>query len=168
MTEGLKEKSKTAEEINLQIQEMVKRNRKEHGAYSFEEIQEISKRKWVLVSDAQQEIDQKNHAIAEMRDYLKAAVEGAMKLNDLQLKLDEWERERDSQKQKLKEKAIRLLQIRAGGRYRMFEAGMLYQCLVLLGMQEYTRHKQVDALVKITCHYFHESDAKKQLEELLK
>ena len=57
MTEGLKEKSKTAEEINLQIQEMVKRNRKEHGAYSFEEIQEISKRKWVLVSDAQQEID---------------------------------------------------------------------------------------------------------------
>jgi hypothetical protein len=80
----------------------------------------------------------------------------------------ELERERDSQKQKLKEKAIRLLQIRAGGRYRMFEAGMLYQCLVLLGMQEYTRHKQVDALVKITCHYFHESDAKKQLEELLK
>ena len=57
MTEGLKEKSKTAEEINLQIQEMVKRNRKEHGAYSFEEIQEISKRKWVLVSVAQQEID---------------------------------------------------------------------------------------------------------------
>jgi len=53
--------------------------------------------------DAQQEIDQKNHAIAEMRDYLKAAVEGAMKLNDLQLKLDEWERERGLLKQKLRE-----------------------------------------------------------------
>jgi len=63
----------------------------------------INNEKWIRLEDAQQEIDQKNHAIAEMRDYLKAAVEGAMKLNDLQLKLDEWERERGLLKQKLRE-----------------------------------------------------------------
>jgi len=85
---SLKEKSKTAEEINLQIQEMVKRNRKEHGAYSFEEIQEISKRKWVLVSDAQQEIDK----LKTFRD------NAYTKWCDSQAEL---ERERGLQKQKL-------------------------------------------------------------------
>jgi len=162
MTEGLKEKSKT---LMQDLKTIFKTSGLGTRNLLFKNVFEYCRN---ASKDAQQEIDQKNHAIAEMRDYLKAAVEGAMKLNDLQLKLDEWERERGLLKQKLKEKAIRLLQIRAGGRYRMFEAGMLYQCLVLLGMQEYTRHKQVDALVKITCHYFHESDAKKQLEELLK
>jgi len=119
---------------------------------------ELPRCAYILVSFAQQEIDKlktfRDNAYkkwCESEDKIKVLLE-----------------ERGLLKQKLKEKAIRLLQIRAGGRYRMFEAGMLYQCLVLLGMQEYTRHKQVDALVKITCHYFHESDAKKQLEELLK
>lgn len=67
----------------------------------------------------------------------------------------------------IQKQAIRLLQNRAGGRYRMFEAGMLYQCLRLLGMPEYTKREQVDALEKITCHYFHENEAKLKLEELL-
>jgi hypothetical protein len=33
----------------------------------------------------------------------------------------------------LKEKAVRLLQVRAGGRFRMFEAGMLFQICIELG-----------------------------------
>jgi hypothetical protein len=109
----------------------------------------------VLVSVAQQEIDK----LKTFRD------NAYKKWCDSQAEL---ERERGLLKQKLQEKAIRLLMLRAGGRYRMFEAGMLYQCLVLLGMQEFTRHEQVNTLEKTTCHYLHESDAKKQLEELLK
>lgn len=70
-------------------------------------------------------------------------------------------------KRQLRKRAIRLLMLRAGGRYRLFETGMLYHCLVLLGMHEYTRHKQVDELEEITCHYFHESDAEQQLTKLL-
>ena len=123
------------------------------------------KEEWVLVSVAEQEIDRLN---TELCDKDVEILDGMTREENWKKERDRLEGERGLQKQKLKEKAIRLLQIRAGGRYRMFEAGMLYQCLVLLGMQEYTRHKQVDALVKITCHYFHESDAKKQLEELLK
>lgn len=37
---------------------------------------------------------------------------------------------------KLAEKAIRLLQCRAGGRYTMFEAGLLYQTCLLLGLKD--------------------------------
>jgi len=110
---------------------------------------------YILVSVAQQEIDK----LKTFRD------NAYKKWCDSQAEL---ERERGSLKQKLQEKAIRLLMLRAGGSYRMFEAGMLYQCLVLLGMQEFTRHEQVNTLEKTTCHYLHESDAKKQLEELLK
>lgn len=49
----------------------------------------------------------------------------------------------------------------------MFEAGMLYECLTLLGMPEYQRHSQVNELEKIVCSFFHESDAEKQLDRLL-
>lgn len=70
-------------------------------------------------------------------------------------------------KKELRERAIRLLQIRAGGRYRLFEAGMLYHCLVLLGMHEYTTHEQVQQLERITCHYVKRTDAEKQLSKLL-
>jgi hypothetical protein len=70
-------------------------------------------------------------------------------------------------KRELRKKAIRLLMLRAGGRYRLFEAGMLYHCLVLLGMHEYTKHEQVNQLEKITCHYLHESEAKEVITKLL-
>jgi pyruvoyl-dependent arginine decarboxylase (PvlArgDC) len=39
----------------------------------------------------------------------------------------------------LKQRAIRLLLCRAGGRYTMFEAGQLYQTCLLLGMPD-SRH----------------------------
>ena len=70
-------------------------------------------------------------------------------------------------KRQLRNRAIRLLMLRAGGRYRLFEAGMLYHCLVLLGMHEYTRHEQASELERITCHYLNESDAEEQLTKLL-
>ena len=68
----------------------------------------------------------------------------------------------------LKDRAVRLLMMRAGGRYRLFEAGMLYHCLVLLGMHEFTTLKEVDELEKVTCHFLRESGAQKYLERLLK
>jgi hypothetical protein len=49
----------------------------------------------------------------------------------------------------------------------MFEAGMLYQILRQLGIKEFTTHEQVKDLEKVICHFFHESDAKKQLNKLL-
>lgn len=70
-------------------------------------------------------------------------------------------------KRKLKEQCIRLLLKRAGGRYQLFEAGMLYQCLILLGMSEFTTHKEVEDLEDITCHYLYRIDAEKHLNKLL-
>src|SRR4030042_1543867 len=51
----------------------------------------------------------------------------------------------------LEERAVRLLMLRAGGRYRMFEAGQLYECLRLLGMAEYTKREQVVELERVVC-----------------
>lgn len=80
--------------------------------------------------------------------------------------------ERDRKKMNLKEirrRAIRTLMLRAGGRYRVFEAGMLYQMLLDLGMKkEFTTHKQVDDLIEVTCRFFHEVEAKEMLDSLLK
>jgi len=110
MSESLKQKAKTGFEIETEIGSLRCMNvgTAKQKIGRDKRLQTLLEEKWVLVSVAegylqvaQQEIDQKNHAIAEMRDYLKAAVEGAMKLNDLQLKLDEWERERGLLKQKL-------------------------------------------------------------------
>ncbi|MCX6643884.1 MAG: hypothetical protein NT043_01575 [Candidatus Bathyarchaeota archaeon] len=67
----------------------------------------------------------------------------------------------------LEAKAVRLLRNRAGGRPQMFEAGMLYQCLLLLNMPEFDTQKQVDELCKVTCRSFNEKDAKTQLKQLL-
>jgi chromosome segregation ATPase len=163
---GLSEKAKTFPEIQNEIIKA----RCQWTDLSLEK--HLQKQKWVLVSVAQQEIDNCETSWQNLKDTIPKFETKISYLED-QLKSDknlieEMRRERGLQKQKLQQKAIRLLQIRAGGRYRMFEAGMLYQCLVLLGMPEYTKHKQVDALVKVTCHYFHESDAKKQFEDLLK
>jgi len=131
-----------------------------------------NKEKWVLLSVAQQEIDKLKRQLEDKKFWSRSKGVALAKCDhahtELDLKVKKMERERDLQKQKLQEKAIRLLMLRAGGSYRMFEAGMLYQCLVLLGMQEFTRHEQVNTLEKTTCHYLHESDAKKQLEELLR
>lgn len=108
--------------------------------------------------------------IDSFRDYVEEILEKNQPQTNLLItkaREEKWVR-LEELKQKLRDKCVRLLMLRAGGRYKMFEAGMLYQCLLLLGMKEYSRHKQVDALEKITCHFFHENDAKKQLEELLK
>ena len=67
------------------------------------------------------------------------------------------------------EKATRLLMLRVGGRYRDFEAGMLYQLLLELGLkEEYKTHKEVDDLIAVTCHCLRESDARLKLKEVLR
>ena len=68
----------------------------------------------------------------------------------------------------LEDRCVRLLMLRAGGYDKRFEAGMLYQCLLLLGMKEYGNRRQVESLEKIVCHYRNETDAMKKLEKLLK
>lgn len=70
----------------------------------------------------------------------------------------------------LKEKAVRLLQLRAGGRFTMFEAGMLFQICLELGYPDCRpggigwQEKYWESLVS-SC--LNEKDAKKKLKELL-
>jgi len=68
----------------------------------------------------------------------------------------------------LRKRIIRLLLMRAGGNYQTVEAGMIYQCLNLLGVPPYRKRKQIDDLIKVTCRSLTESDARKQLIRLLK
>lgn len=70
----------------------------------------------------------------------------------------------------LKEKAIRLLQRRAGGRYTMFEAGQLYEICLALGMTE----KRTGAIgfqennwESLVCSCLTEKEAKQKLKSLL-
>jgi hypothetical protein len=52
---------------------------------------------------------------------------------DLQASQEMWKFDIE---QELVQKAIRLLQCRAGGRYSMFEAGLLYQTCLVLGLED--------------------------------
>lgn len=71
----------------------------------------------------------------------------------------------------LKEHAVRLLQCRAGGRLSMFEAGMLYNICLCLGMKD-SRWKNVceqeEYWRNIVGSCDTEADAKKALAKLLK
>jgi hypothetical protein len=70
----------------------------------------------------------------------------------------------------LKTRAIRLLLMRAGGRYMMFEAGQLYQTCLLLGMKDGRPGKlgeQEHNWEQIVAHCFSEKEAKQKLKELL-
>ncbi|MCW4015094.1 MAG: hypothetical protein NWF06_01870 [Candidatus Bathyarchaeota archaeon] len=72
---------------------------------------------------------------------------------------------------KLRQRALRLLQMRAGGRYTSFEAGMLYQLCLDLGMKD-ERKGGIGAQERywegIVCSCFGDDEAKETLEKLLK
>jgi hypothetical protein len=70
----------------------------------------------------------------------------------------------------LKEKAIRLLQIRAGGRYSTFEAGQLYEVCLALGMEDSRSGKMGEQEAywnETVCSCFDEKVARKKLKQLL-
>ncbi len=73
--------------------------------------------------------------------------------------------------EELREKAIRLLQMRAGGRYTSFEAGMLYQICLDLGMKDERKGcigAQETYWEQIVCSCWGEQEASEALEKLLK
>ena len=74
-------------------------------------------------------------------------------------------------KKQLRERALRLLQMRAGGRYTNFEAGELYQICLCLGMKDY-RPGPIGAQEKyweqIVCSCWGDLEASQALEKLLK
>lgn len=92
-------------------------------------------------------------------------------LYDLEKKLGDliqWNREHEKE---LRERAIRLLQCRAGGRLSMFEAGLLYQICLELGMKDERKGKIMEQEeywneVVLSCRT--ELEAKQTLEKLLK
>ena len=70
----------------------------------------------------------------------------------------------------LKEKAIRLLQMRAGGRYTSFEAGQLYEICLALGMEDSRPGKMGEQEVywnETVCSCLNEKTAKIKLKQLL-
>jgi hypothetical protein len=75
----------------------------------------------------------------------------------------------DYEKQ-LKEKAVRLIQIRDGGRYEMFEAGQLYEICLALGMED-TRTGKIGEQEKFWCNIVgfisSEKEARKTLKYIL-
>ena len=71
----------------------------------------------------------------------------------------------------LRERALRLLQMRAGGRYTNFEAGMLYQTCLCLGMKDERKGKigaQEVYWEGIVCSCFGYEEALLVLEQLLR
>jgi len=73
--------------------------------------------------------------------------------------------------EELREKALRLLQMRAGGRLSMFEAGQLYEICLMLGMKDGRPGKmleQEEYWNQIVLSCLTEDGAKQALEKLLK
>lgn len=73
--------------------------------------------------------------------------------------------------EQLVEKAIRLLQMRAGGRYTTFESGMLYQICLDLGMKDERKGgvgKQEEYWEQIICSCWGAEQAGEALKNLLK
>lgn len=74
-------------------------------------------------------------------------------------------------KKELKARAFQLLQFRAGGRYTNFEAGMLYQICLELGMKDSREGKigeQEQYWEQLVCSCITELEARQTLEKLLK
>ena len=73
--------------------------------------------------------------------------------------------------QELRQRAVGLLQMRAGGRLSMFEAGLLYHICLDLGMEDTREGKmmeQEEYWNAIVGSCVHEKEAKEALESLLK
>ncbi len=87
---------------------------------------------------------------------------------DVQASQELW---RFDYEQELRQHAIRLLQCRAGGRLSMFEAGLLYQICLDLGMEDSRPGKMCEQedhwnQIVLSCHT--EEEAKEALEKLLR
>lgn len=67
----------------------------------------------------------------------------------------------------LKEKAVRLLHLRAGGRYSMFEAGQLYEICLALGMADSRPKRQELLWDDIVGSCLTEKEAKQKLKMLI-
>jgi hypothetical protein len=86
---------------------------------------------------------------------------------DVQASQELWKFDFESE---LRQKAVRLLQCRAGGRLSMFEAGMLYQICLTLGLEDSRHGKMLEQEnywndVVLSCSG--EDEAKIALESLL-
>jgi len=74
-------------------------------------------------------------------------------------------------KRKLRERALGLLQMRAGGRYTTFESGILYHICLMLGMKDSRKGgigEQEKYWEQIICSCWGEQEASEALENLLK
>jgi hypothetical protein len=80
------------------------------------------------------------------------------------------QKELDAFEKESRERAVGLLQVRAGGRYMMFEAGMLYQILLSLGKEDSRTGKigeQEKLIESWVCHCLSEKEAEAKLKQIL-
>lgn len=90
------------------------------------------------------------------------------RLLDVPLSQQYW---RSDFEDELRQQAIRLLQVRAGGRLSMFEAGLLYQICLVLGLEDSRAGKmfeQEEYWNEVVLSCTTEEEAKEILDALLK
>ena len=137
----------------------VKKYKKEILA-AVAELDAFEGEKWVRLGVAQKALEREKrfwHGIKEFKDQL------LNERDDLRGRLEQAQKD-------LRERAIRLLQHRAGGRYTMFEAGMLYQICLSLGMKDSREGgigEQEKQWEKLTNSCFTSEEAKEKLEKVL-